>query len=226
METLRLFPLFPDFDMHLLPVFLAEFGAATLTEEKGSIFADVIVGSFDLQLKLVADQHHPFKYRVIHGQKMAISGDIAQIAVTASSPGFSLTALKATGLHAPVADFLHDLLGLESQDALVDLAEPGPITVKPAGLGDTLYVASVHARFDLRGVPGHELVELKHGDKVEVSDEKFHNVNDLKHDLTSDGHGGWLLAEHNDMANSIDLQLANGQHLTKAEAFTYLMLDA
>lgn len=231
METLRLFPLFPDgFDMHQLPVFLAVFGGATLTEGKGHIFADIIEGSYDLRLDLTADKHDPFKYRVIHGQKVAISGDIAHIAVTASSPGFSLTALSASGLHAPIAEFLHDFMSLHSQKALVDLAKPGPITVKPAGstdgLGDTLYVPGVRATLDLRGVPGHELVELKQGDKVEVSDEQFHNIGDLRHDLTNDGNGGWLLTAHNDMTNSIDLQLASGHQLTQAQALAYLMLDA
>ena len=113
----------------------------------------------------------------------------------------------------------------------IDLAKPGPITVKLAGStdgigGDKLYVPSVHATFDLRGVPGDELVQLKHGDKVEVSDEQFHNIGDLRHDLTNDGNGGWLLTAHNDMTNSIDLQLASGHQLTQAQALAYLMLDA
>jgi hypothetical protein len=226
METLRLFqiPLFPNgFDMTLLPEFISFFSGATLTEQKYHIVADINFGGFDLRLDLTADKHHPFNHR---------GGENAQATVTASIGGLSMTALKATGLHAPVADFLQDLHDpSQSQDALVDLAEPGPIRVKPAGVtggtgGDKLYVPGVHTIFDLRGVPGQELVELKHGDKVEVSDEKFHNIADLRHHLTNDSHGGWLLAAPNEMANSIDLQLANGHPLTEAQALSYLMLDA
>ena len=235
METLRLFPIFSQgFDLQTeLPFFLGLFSTATLTEKPGHILADIPYdgGALDFRIDMTADKQHPFKYHVVNGQKVVIGGDIGQIAVTASSGSATITALTATGLHAPVTTFLHDLLGGNTGKALVDLAKPGPITVKPAGAtdgmgGDILYVPSVHALFDLRGVPGHELVELKAGDKVELSDEKFANLNAIRHDLASDGHGGWLLALPNDTVNSIDLELANGHSLTKAQAISHLILDA
>jgi hypothetical protein len=235
METLKLYavPLFPDgFDMRLLPSFLSLLSGATLKERSHDIVADITDGAFDLRLDLRADAKHPFEYREVGGHKIAVAGIIAEASVTASLDGTTYKALEATGLHAPVADFLKDLTAGQSQEALVDLAEPGPIEVKPAGVtggglgGDTLYVPGVHALFDLRGVPGHEVVELKPGDKIEVSDEQFHNVNALRHDLVSDGSGGWLLAAQGDTVNSIDLQLASGHPLTKAAALSLLMLDA
>jgi hypothetical protein len=217
--------------MTSLPIFLELLAGATLTEKKYHIVADFNYGGvLDLRLDLMADRQHPFQYHQVHGLKVAVGGDIAQATVTATFESFSGPALKATGLHAPVADFLQDLVALDSQDALADLAEPGPITVKPAGSsggpGNTLYVPGARAIFDVRGVPGPETVHLKHGDKVEVSDERFHNINALRHDLTSDGNGGWLLAAPGHTADSIDLQLANGHPLTQHQALSYIMLDA
>jgi hypothetical protein len=234
MEVLKLFeiPLFSSgFDMTSLPVFLELLAGATLTERKTHIVADFnYSGVLDLRLDLTADKQHPFKYHQMNGQKVAIGGDIAQATVTASFGSWSGPALKATGLHAPVAEFLQDLVALDSQDALADLAEPGPIRVKPAGStgtpGNKLYVPGVHAIFDVRGVPGLETIELKHGDKVEVSDERFPNIKALTHDLTSDGQGGWLLMAPNHASDAIDLQLANGHALTQHQALAYLMLDA
>src|ERR1700736_6362460 len=127
MEVLKLFPLFSGgFDMTSLPSILSLFTSATLTEDKHHILVDINFGSLDLRLDLTADSHDLFKYHTVSGQKEAIGGDIAQVTVTATAPGFSLTALKATGLDAPVKVFLHDLLSSNSQKELADLASPRP----------------------------------------------------------------------------------------------------
>jgi hypothetical protein len=152
METLKLYPLLSrGFDMTLLPNILGllgQLGTPTLTEDKHHIYADVLYLGLDFRLDLEAASGHPFEYRHVHGQTKLIG----EVAATASSPGFNLTVLTATGLHAPVVDIVNDVLSSQYQEVVVDLAEPGPVTVKPAGAtdgmgGDKLYVPGVHAIF-------------------------------------------------------------------------------
>jgi hypothetical protein len=231
MEMLKLYPIFSTgFDMTLLPSILSLFNGATLTENSHDIVVSANFGGLELQLDLVADPHDPFKYHSVNGQKTVVGGDIAKVTVTVASTLISGLALKATGLDAHAKVFMHDFLAAQYERSLIDLAKPGPITIKPAGSttggGDTLFVPGVHAIFDVRGVTGHEIAELKHGDKVEVSKEVFHNKTILGHDLTDDGHGGWLLAVPGDMTNSVDLELASGHAITKAQALSYLLLHA
>jgi hypothetical protein len=233
METLKLYPIFPQgFDMTIAPFLLGQFVGPTLTEGRDRITASIFYADTTLKftITLFADPAHPFEYRIVHGHKQPISGEIAGITVGASNGALHELALSAQGLHAPVVDVLQDLLTADSTDALVDLGEPGPITVKPAGStngqGDLLWVPTVRAIFDVRGVPGHEVVHLKQGDKVEVSEELYHNRQYLTHHLTSDGMGGWLLAPHAGAPNTVDLELANGHALTQAQALSHLMLHA
>jgi hypothetical protein len=182
----------------------------------------------DVQLDFTAAAGDPFRYHHVLGHKVLVGGDIAEVTVTDGKLG---EVLKATGLDAPVADILRDLLALQPRDALLDLIRPGPLTVHPHGFGDILRVPGVRAKFDLDKVHAPdklhpETVELRRGDMACFSRGQFYRIRDVNEDAHRDGHHGYFLTtdDPGHPHDVFDIILPHGEHVTKGALDAYIML--